>query len=80
MTESEKMILDIHKKVGEIHSEMSVQKNELKHISRSVDKHEAVIDKLDNAHNQTVGKRTLVNTFFASLGAAIIGIINHFWK
>lgn len=80
MTESEKMIFDIHQKVGEIHAEMRVQKNELKHITLTVDKHDAVINKLDDAHNQTIGKRTIISALFATLGAGVVSIVSHIWK
>ena len=80
MTESEKLIFDIHAIVGKIHTKLEVQENEVKHITKKVDAHDKDITTLVAAHNEIIGKRTVLTTIFGAIGGGIIALIHFFSK
>ncbi len=72
MTESEKLIFDIHKIVGEIHTKISLTENEVKHISEKVNEHHGDISILKEHKDNWIGKvsvlSTIIGAVFSSIG------------
>lgn len=80
MTETEKIIFETHKMVGDIKKDLAVSVTHQKQLRKEVDLHKAELDMLKETHQQNIGKKSVIYTLFAMVGGGIATVVNHFWK
>ena len=79
ISETDKLLLEIRDSVSEIKTTLGIQQNEMKHVSKTIDSHDRIINTLEAAHNQAVGKHTLISAFFGFIAGAVGVMVDHFF-
>jgi len=79
ISETDKLLLEIRDSVSEIKTTLGIQQNEMKHVSKTIDSHDRIINTLEAAHNQAVGKHTLISAFFGFIAGAVGVMVDRFF-
>lgn len=77
ISETDRLLLEIRDSVSDIKTTLGIQQNEMKHVSRIIDSHEKIINTLEAAHNQAVGKHTIISAFFGFVAGAVGVMVDH---